>query len=737
MAVAFSPKVDQELNTLLLLRNNLTVFDYVIVQGSGVQGSVAIDSVQPGTEPLMFEFPNSVMENCLAGTVVDPLADPLKLTKTFRMHNSGSTSITLRIIGLEGGSCDGRGFVISNCNKDITIKPNRSKKIEITFTPDYTLTQVSTTLRLQTSTGNEFLYPLLAILPHQLLAACIALQPRPEWEKTLAWLSVPFWLLVILCLVATVFVQTKFGMRSSSFVSYKSEAKATKGSGEVFDLKKLSKSMDVLSKKVQELGEKSSNQKSESTGQSMKIEVTREPPKPSTDKNTPVSKPKPEPLVTPTTAQEIPTLRHRVVQSKIERKPSSQETITSLQPVPSRSHTAVTSTPKGMSFKIPIAPVTEPSVISPPRTGTDNHTGAREQTQPCTPTTGAPAQLCSSPTKLKRSSEKTIPEKTVSKGEIISKTPTETNPSSPPANGRKSKIVRKLKPLKITPDSSPLPPSGRKELERKVSESSIVSSNSDSASTGTDKSEEVETPSQVVTVVAEVKKPPPPVTKEPNTGQTIHPPDTPESTEVMSPRTELVDKKEPPISTVRMKGKRKPRQQIKKEEKARKKERGRDKEREKEKDTDKTDAKQLVGSFEDSSSSNSTEQLDNDSTPPLEDTVQTKTETNVQCDKTTENELNKLSETTIIDVSPNEGNEIPVLVSPAVPSTAIKTGCTTKTTKQETKETFTDSFSRTPDQAATYGTKKISTGKKPSEKIKSPVVEKITQLVRTIFSNTS
>ena len=163
-------------------------------------------------------------------------------------------------------------------------------------------------------------------------------------------------------------------------------------------------------------------------------------------------------------------------------------------------------------------------------------------------------------------------------------------------------------------------------------------------------------------MVAEVKKPPPPVTKEPNTGQTIHPPDTPESTEVMSPRTELVGKKEPPISTVRMKGKRKPRQQIKKEEKARKKERGRDKEREKEKDTDKTDAKQLFGSFEDSSSSNSTEQLDNDSTPPLEDTVQTKTETNVQCDKTTENELNKLSETTIIDVSPNEGNEIPARV---------------------------------------------------------------------------
>ena len=220
-------------------------------------------------------------------------------------------------------------------------------------------------------------------------------------------------------------------------------------------------------------------------------------------------------------------------------------------------------------------------------------------------------------------------------------------------------------------------------------------------------------------MVPEVKKPPPPVTKEPNTGQTIHPPDTPEGSEVMPPKTELVEKKE---SAVRMKGKRKPRQQLKKEEKARKKERGRDKEREKEKDTDKTDTKQPIGSFEDSSSSNSTEQLDNDTTPPVEDTVQTETETNVQCGKTTENEPNKVSETSIAVVSPIE---VPVPVALAVPSTAIKTGRTTRSTKQETKDTSTDPFSRVPDRS-TYGAKKISTGKKLPEKIKPPVVDKST-----------
>ena len=64
--VAFSPKMDQEFNMLLLLRNNLTVFDYIVVQGVGVQGAFAIDGIQPGTEPLKFEFPNSVLENCLS-----------------------------------------------------------------------------------------------------------------------------------------------------------------------------------------------------------------------------------------------------------------------------------------------------------------------------------------------------------------------------------------------------------------------------------------------------------------------------------------------------------------------------------------------------------------------------------------------------------------------------------------------------------------------------------------------
>ena len=64
ITVAFSPKVNQELNTLLLLRNNLTVYDYIILQGAGIQGAFAIDGIQPETDPLTFEFASTVIENC-------------------------------------------------------------------------------------------------------------------------------------------------------------------------------------------------------------------------------------------------------------------------------------------------------------------------------------------------------------------------------------------------------------------------------------------------------------------------------------------------------------------------------------------------------------------------------------------------------------------------------------------------------------------------------------------------
>ncbi len=47
ITVAFSPKVDATAGSLLLIRNNLTVLDYVVLKGRGIQGVFSIDGIQP------------------------------------------------------------------------------------------------------------------------------------------------------------------------------------------------------------------------------------------------------------------------------------------------------------------------------------------------------------------------------------------------------------------------------------------------------------------------------------------------------------------------------------------------------------------------------------------------------------------------------------------------------------------------------------------------------------------
>ena len=53
------------------------------------------------------------------------------MTKVFRMQNSGSTPLTLHMVGVGGGGCEEHGFVVTNCDKEVVIKPNKTKRIEI------------------------------------------------------------------------------------------------------------------------------------------------------------------------------------------------------------------------------------------------------------------------------------------------------------------------------------------------------------------------------------------------------------------------------------------------------------------------------------------------------------------------------------------------------------------------------------------------------------------------------
>ena len=62
--VTFLARDSRLSSTLLILRNNLTALEYVVIQGRGLEGQFSIDGVHPDTTSLLFQFSPSDLEKC-------------------------------------------------------------------------------------------------------------------------------------------------------------------------------------------------------------------------------------------------------------------------------------------------------------------------------------------------------------------------------------------------------------------------------------------------------------------------------------------------------------------------------------------------------------------------------------------------------------------------------------------------------------------------------------------------
>ena len=360
-----------------------------------------------------------------------------------------------------------------------------------------------------------------------------------------------------------------------------------------------------------------------------------------------------------------PDLKHRLSEtpsstSKSSHATSDQDKFSVSSTRTNNTHSSVTTTP---------SPVTD---VSPPTLTTDNRTGMREvqaYSKPKSPgdqTSASYNQLSAKPDKrekpvLKPKEPSTLPlqANTPDASSVNGIASTSTPPNSRKLKGSKRSYSKVQKSPQIA-DPQPSPTVGQTSpalvatpqksdhLQRKESESSIKSTDSESLASSADKSDEredTETTTVTIHLESDQKTPPqpliPPVpsmAKEPNTGQTVSftenleivdpsagkrgsglPPDT---TALLSKRDQEKEKDRDSSNVpVRVKGKKKLRQQQKKEEKIKRKEREKEREREREREKERIRVERLKekefnrkqASVDDScQSSNSTDQLEED-----------------------------------------------------------------------------------------------------------------------------
>lgn len=190
--LGFRPTDDTEKASLILIRNNLTVMDSVVVQGQGASGYLKLSGTKQTDNSLQyitFDYTERQLKNCdrrKSNSKASMSNFVLKRTTTAK--NTGLLPFYINSVLIDGEPCSSGGFSVMDCSEGgFSIGPNMSRKIEIFFTPDFTMSRLDKTLAVYSSIQPNvphYVHMHVSIPPHLLWKCALAL-PRPPWERML------------------------------------------------------------------------------------------------------------------------------------------------------------------------------------------------------------------------------------------------------------------------------------------------------------------------------------------------------------------------------------------------------------------------------------------------------------------------------------------------------------------------------------------------------------------------
>ncbi|KAJ8281133.1 hypothetical protein GJAV_G00063930 [Gymnothorax javanicus] len=180
VGVVFTPTEHRPVSSVILIRNNLTVFDMVTVKGHGARELLRVGGKLPGPgASLRFNVPQSTLMECRDGLRTGK--PQLSIRKSFKVENAGELPLTVVSMTVNGYKCQGFGFEVLQC-RSFQLDHNSSSEINIVFTPDFTSSWVIRDLTLVTGRGTSFPFTLNVTLPHHMLPLCAQMVPGPSWE---------------------------------------------------------------------------------------------------------------------------------------------------------------------------------------------------------------------------------------------------------------------------------------------------------------------------------------------------------------------------------------------------------------------------------------------------------------------------------------------------------------------------------------------------------------------------
>ncbi|KAK6744153.1 hypothetical protein RB195_011080 [Necator americanus] len=196
-------------SSLLLIRNNLTVIEPVVVYGRGARIGMRVENMEARSkQPLLFEIRHDHLSDCNnPKRLMHKLSSTLTVRRPFSVLNSGEVPFTVVNMSINGVPCENRGFRILNCYP-FRLQPNETYSLDVAYTPDFLTTTNEADLQLYMHmNGSSWMFSLAATVPEDMLSRCHRALPRPPFENLMYYSCVTALIFCLVCVLACAYLE--------------------------------------------------------------------------------------------------------------------------------------------------------------------------------------------------------------------------------------------------------------------------------------------------------------------------------------------------------------------------------------------------------------------------------------------------------------------------------------------------------------------------------------------------
>ncbi|XP_055857830.1 transmembrane protein 131 homolog [Episyrphus balteatus] len=188
--IEFMAKEPGVFSTIMHIRNNLTLYEAVWVSAKAVRSQFKFGNKKPGSlAALSFDVGEKHITTCLKEPTPENPSNVVSARRTFVARNTGEVPILVETFMIDDQFCEGYGFKVIDC-QGFELKSNSSKKIDIAFTPDFTLARVLRPLIIKTNLSYLVNYTLMASMTPAVLEHCSKTVQRPPWESRIKQIAI-------------------------------------------------------------------------------------------------------------------------------------------------------------------------------------------------------------------------------------------------------------------------------------------------------------------------------------------------------------------------------------------------------------------------------------------------------------------------------------------------------------------------------------------------------------------